>query len=68
MKVFNSFNQVEFELRKLNLERKISIEELRAKGYEMKGIFSFNWKSSAIKSVGKFGLLFLLKRLFKIGR
>lgn len=66
MKIYNSFDEIEFELKKLSLERQIAVEELRARGYELKEeLKPVNWILSILKLTKKFGIIMLLKKIFK---
>lgn len=66
MKSYKSFDEVDFDLKRLKLERQIGIEQLK----NLKGEFSNdlkpkNWLSTAASFGWKYGLFILAKRLFK---
>jgi hypothetical protein len=66
MRIYNSFEEIDFEVKKLNLERKIAWEEIKQSGNEMQESLSpYNWITPIISSIKKFGILFLLKKIFR---
>ena len=66
MNKFNSFDDIDYELKRLSLERQIAIEEMRAKGYEIKDeLKPVNWLLSIFKTTKKYGFLMLLKKIFR---
>ncbi|RXJ44400.1 hypothetical protein [Gelidibacter gilvus] len=66
MKNYKSFDEIDFDLHKINLERQIAWEEIKGLKHsfseEMKPL---NWVSTGIKYAGKYGLLVLLRRLIR---
>lgn len=66
MRIYNSFNEIDFELKRLNLERKIAWEEIKQSGNEVQESLSpYSWVKPTINAIKKFGILFLLKKIFK---
>ena len=66
MKTYNSFKDIDNDLKKLNLERQIAWEELKLVKEEFKeDLQPINWVSSALKVVGKMGGFMLLKKIIK---
>mgnify|MGYP000628012092 CR=1 FL=1 len=66
MKIYNSFEEIDFEVKRLNLERQIAWEEIKHSGNEMQESLSpYNWISPILNSIKKFGILFFLKKVFK---
>ena len=66
MRNYNSFEEIDFEIKKLNLERKIAWEEIKHSGNKVQEYLDpYNWIVPIISSIKKFGILFLLKRIFK---
>jgi len=66
MKTYNSFKDIDNDLKKLNLERQIAWEELKLVKEEFKeDLQPLNWVSSALKVVGKMGGFMLLKKIIK---
>jgi len=65
MKTYNSFKDIDNDLKKLNLEQ-IAWEELKLVKEEFKeDLQPLNWVSSALKVVGKMGGFMLLKKIIK---
>lgn len=66
MRTYNSFDEIDFELKKLNLERKIAWEEIKQSGNKVQDdLASYNWVLPILGGVRKFGIYFLLKKIFK---
>ncbi len=66
MKTYNSFKDIDNDLKKLDLERQIAWEELKLVKEEFKeDLQPLNWISSALKVVGKMGGFMLLKKIIK---
>ena len=66
MKIYNSFSEIDFELKKLNLERKIALEEIKYTGNKIQGNLTPNgWVIPILNAVKKFGIYFFLKKILK---
>ncbi len=66
MKTYNSFEDIELDLKRLSLERQIGIEQMKAVKNEFaEDLKPLNWVSTAVKVAGKYGLFVLLKKMFK---
>lgn len=66
MKTYNNLQEVERELKILNLERQIAWEEIKYVKEEYKNDFKpFNWIQSGLALAGKLGAMVLLKRMIK---
>ncbi|KAA2219851.1 MULTISPECIES: hypothetical protein [Maribacter] len=64
--MYNNFDEIEFDLQRLNLERQIAMEELKGLKQEVKEDLSpYNWLSTAISLVKKYGVLYLVKKILK---
>lgn len=62
---YNSFDQIETDLKRLKLERDIAWEELKLLKNEYKeDLKPLNWVSSIIKLTSKYGLIVLIKKMF----
>lgn len=66
MKKYQSFKQIEEDLRRLSLQRQITIEELK---YD-KHLFEESLKplsllTGVLKFVGKYGVMVLIRRMFR---
>lgn len=66
MKTYNSFEEIEYDLQRLKLERQIGIEKLKEVKSEFADSFKpMSWVISAAKFAGKYGVFMLVKNLFK---
>ena len=65
-KVYKSFDEIELELKRLDLERQIAWEELKGlKGDVKEDLKPLNWVHTSLNYIGKFGSLLFVKKLFK---
>ncbi|WP_299252278.1 hypothetical protein [uncultured Lacinutrix sp.] len=65
-KVYRNFNEIDEELRRLELERQIAKEEIKAvKGDLKESLQPAQWMQTGVKMVGKIGSMVLLKKLFR---
>ncbi|WP_452228795.1 DUF6327 family protein [Lacinutrix sp. MEBiC02404] len=66
MKTYNSFKDIDNDLKKLYLERQIAWEELKLVKEEFKeDLNPLNWVRTALKIAGKMGGFMLLKKIIK---
>ncbi|QRM89783.1 hypothetical protein FG167_11275 [Lacinutrix sp. WUR7] len=66
MKTYNSFKDIDNDLKKLDLERQIAWEELKLVKEEFKeDLQPLNWVNTALKIAGKMGGYMLLKKIIK---
>ena len=66
MKQYQSFEDIETELRHLDLERKIAWEEMKLlKNEFQEDLRPTNWIQFALKTAGKYGLFLITKRLLR---
>lgn len=66
MKIYKSFDDIEYEMNKLRLEREIAWEELKGIKHEFQeDLKPMNWVGTAIKFAGKYGVFVLLKKFIK---
>ena len=66
MRTYESLEQIELDLRKLNLERHIALEELKLTKHNFKeNLKPFNMVGSFLKFASKYGILFLIKKIIK---
>lgn len=65
MTEYTSFDQLETEIRKLNLQRSIAKEQLKHLGLEVKrDLSSLSWIKNGLSGLAKYGSLLLIKKLF----
>ncbi|MFC5195568.1 DUF6327 family protein [Bizionia hallyeonensis] len=66
MKNYESFTDIESDLKRLNLERKIALEEMKLLKTEFKeDLKPSNWVSTLLNLAGKYGLYMIMKRFLK---
>lgn len=66
MKKYQSFDEINKDLRQLSLERKIAFEELKiVKNDVEESLRPISILSTALKYVSKYGVLLLVKKIFK---
>lgn len=66
MRNYQSFEEIEYELQRLQLERQIGIEKLKIKKSEFADNFKpLNWVTSIAKFAGKYGVFMVVKNIFK---
>lgn len=66
MKQYQSFEEIETDLKRLNLERKIALEEMKLLKSEFKAdLKPVNWVSTVLNVAGNYGFYRLLKKFLK---
>jgi hypothetical protein len=66
MKQYQSFEDIETDLKRLNLERKIALEEMKLlKSEFQESLTPINWMQTGLKLAGKYGFYMLLKKFLK---
>jgi len=66
MNKYNTFEDIEFDLKRLSLERKIAVEELKGiKGEIKDDLAAPMWLRTAFKYGSKFGSIMLLKKILR---
>ncbi len=64
--MYRNFDEIEYDLQRLDLERKIALEELKGLKQEVKEDLSpYNWLSTSLSIVKKYGILYLIKKILK---
>lgn len=65
-RTYTSLEAINHDLRILNLQRKIQLEELKLNRHQFKEDLSpANWIGTLLKGVKKYGILLLLKKIIK---
>ncbi len=63
---YTSFKEIEQDLRKLNLQRQIAVEEMKLLKTEFKeDLQPYQWLSTALSAIKKYGIFYLVRRLFR---
>lgn len=66
MKQYESFDDIEKDLKRLSLERNIALEEMKLLKSEFKDdLKPINWVSTIFSAFGKYGLYAIIKRILK---
>ena len=66
MKQYRTFEDIEFDLKRLSLERQIAFEELKGiKGEVKDDLKPLNWLQTLMKYATKYGSYLLLKKIVK---
>ena len=65
-KKYQSFEEIEMDLKLLSLQRQIAVEELSSLKYQFQeDLQPLNWIQSGFKIAKKFSTLMILKKIFK---
>ncbi len=66
MKTYKSFDEIDYDLNRLKLERQIAWEEIKGvKNDFQEEMKPLHWVNTGIKVAGKYGILVLLRKLIK---
>lgn len=66
MKQYDSFEEIDRDLKRLSLERNIALEEMKLLKSEFKDdLKPINWVNTILSGLGKYGLYTLIKRIIK---
>lgn len=64
--MYNNIEEIEFNLKRLKLERQIALEEIKGLKQDVQEDLSpYNWVSTVLSGVKKFGFLYLMKKIVK---
>lgn len=66
MKSYQSFKEIEEDLKRLHLERQIALEELKLSKHDLQDSISpYQWLSTALNAAKKYGIVYLIRRILK---
>lgn len=66
MRTYNSFEDIDHDLKRISLERDIAWEELKLSKGEIADHLSYpNWINSIFKGLSKYGFYLLIKKFIK---
>lgn len=66
MKTFKNIEEVNLELKRLNLERQIAWEQLKGLKEEIRhDLRPYNWLSTLLSALRKYGIFYLMRKLFR---
>ena len=64
--MYKNFDEIEYNLKRLKLEREIALEELKGLKQDVQEDLSpYNWMSTAFSAAKKFGMLYLMRKIVK---
>lgn len=64
--MYNNLDEIEFDLKRLDLERKIALEEIKGLKQDIKDDLSpYNWLSMVLSVVKKYGVLYMVRKFLK---
>ncbi|MBQ0767963.1 MAG: hypothetical protein KBT58_01630 [Bizionia sp.] len=66
MKTYKTLDDIDFDLKRLTLERNIALEEIKgAKGEFIESLQPAQWMQTGAKILGKVGVMMFVKKLFR---
>ena len=66
MGMYKNFDEIEFNLKRLSLERQIALEEFKGIKQDIKDDLSpYSWLSAIISAIKKYGMLYLIRKVIK---
>lgn len=66
MKIYKSFDEIDYELSRLKLEQQIAWEEIKGvKNDFQEDMKPLNWVNTAVKLAGKYGVILLMKKFIR---
>ena len=64
--MYKNFEEIEFNLKRLKLEREIALEELKGLKQDVQEDLSpYKWVSTAFSAAKKFGMLYIMRKVVK---
>ena len=66
MKTYQSFKEIEHDLKTLNLKRQIALEELKMSKHDLQeSVTPHKWLTTALNAAKKYGIIYLVRRILK---
>jgi hypothetical protein len=66
MRTYETFEEIDNDLKKLKLERDIAVEELKIVKHNFDEFLKpINWLTTVFRMVSKYGFLLVIKKIFK---
>ena len=66
MKTYTNLEEIDFDLKRLGLEREIALEELKGLKQEVKeDLRPYNWLSTGLSIIKKYGIFYLIRKVFR---
>ena len=64
--MYKNFEQIDYDLTRLNLERQIALEEIKGPKQEVKEDLSpYSWITTVLSAVKKYGILYLIRKVVR---
>ena len=64
--MYQNFEQIDYDLHRLNLERQIALEEIKGLKQDVKEDLSpYSWMSTILSAVKKYGILYLIRKIVR---
>lgn len=64
--MYKNFEQIDYDLTRLNLERQIALEEIKGLKQEVKEDLSpYSWMTTILSAVKKYGILYLIRKVVR---
>lgn len=64
--MYQNFEQIDYDLHRLNLERQIALEEIKGLKQNVKEDLSpYSWMSTILSAVKKYGILYLIRKVVR---
>jgi hypothetical protein len=64
--MYQNFEQIDYDLHRLNLERQIALEEIKGLKQDVKEDLSpYSWMSTILSAVKKYGILYLIRKVVR---
>ncbi|AZQ60354.1 hypothetical protein EJ994_16645 [Maribacter sp. MJ134] len=62
--MYTNLEEVEYDLKRLSLEREIALEEIKGLKQDVKEDLSpYSWMSTVMSAVKKYGILYLIRKI-----
>lgn len=64
--MYKNFDEIEFDLKRLKLERQIALEEIKGLKQDIKDDLSpYRWISTILSAIKKYGALYLIRKVIR---
>lgn len=64
--MYKNFDEIEFNLKRLDLERQIALEQIKGLKQDVQVDLSpYNWVATAVSAAKKFGFVYLIRKLIR---
>ncbi|PIB30450.1 hypothetical protein BFP77_04150 [Maribacter sp. 4U21] len=64
--MYTNLEEVEYDLKRLSLEREIALEEIKGLKQDVKEDLSpYSWMSTVMSAVKKYGILYLIRKIIR---